>query len=201
MKPLVVLAVVLAGAPAFAQAPAAPPAQTVPPQTAPPTPPPVQTVPAPAAPAASPSRTFTAPVGAIFNSVRADKVADFERVVALVRAALEKSTDAKDRQQAQSWKTYKAAEAGPGGSVLYVFVFDPALPGADYGFGRILADAYEDTAQLSEIWRLYQGSVTASSLLNLSPVSPAVPPAAPKAATPAAPEERPVPPDADPNRR
>jgi hypothetical protein len=182
-----VLAAVLASAPAFAQAPAVPP---------------VQTVPAPPAPGAGPSRTFTAPVGMLLNTVRPDKVADFERVVALVRAAMEKSTDTKDRQQAQSWKVYKAAEPGPGGSVLYVFVFDPTLPNTEYGFNRILADAYPDTAQLQEIWKLYTGSLTGGgSLLNLTPVTGAPASASPATPTPAAPAERPLPPDADPNKR
>jgi hypothetical protein len=96
---------------------------------------------------------------------------------------------------------FKAAEPGPGGTALYVFVIDPTVPGADYGLGRILAEAYPDTAQLQEIWKLYSGAVTSGgSLLNLSPVKPgaAVSPQTP-AATP--PTERPLPPDADPNRR
>ena len=47
--------------------------------------------------------------------------------------------------------------------------------GADYSLGRILADAYPDQAKLQEIWKLYSGSVTGGSLLNLTPVKPAPP--------------------------
>ena len=177
--------VLLAGAPAAAaQAPAAAP------QAAPPP---------PAAPAA---RTFTAPVGLLFNTVRPDRVADFERVIGYLQTALEKSSDPKDREQAKGWRIFRAAEPGPGNTVLYVFVLDPTVPGADYGLGRILAEAY-DTAQLQEIWRLYTGAVTGGgSLLNLSPVKPGsttLPAAAPPASTP--PADRPLPPDADPSRR
>ena len=32
--------------------------------------------------------------------------------------------------------------AGPNGSVLYVFVMDPTVKGADYGVAKILAEAY-----------------------------------------------------------
>jgi len=85
--------------------------------------------------------------------------------------------------------------------VLYVFVLDPTVPGADYGLGRILAEAYEPT-QLQEIWRLYTGAVTSGgTLLNLTPVKPGA--ATPTVATPpsnTAPD-RPLPPDADPNRQ
>lgn len=155
-----------------------------------------QTAP-PAAPAA---RTFTAPVGLLFNTVRPEKVADFERVIGFLQAALEKSSDAKDRAQAQGWRIFRAAEPGPGNTVLYVFVLDPAVPGVDYGLGRILAEAY-DTTQLQEIWRLYTGAVTSGgTLLNLSPIKPGTTTPSPTPA-PAPPAERPLPPDADPNRR
>jgi hypothetical protein len=57
--------------------------------------------------------------------------------------------------------------------VLYVFILDPTVKGADYGLGRILAEAFPDTARLQEIWKLYQDSVASGgSLLNLTPVDP-----------------------------
>jgi hypothetical protein len=156
----------------------------------------------PATPAASAARTFTAPAGLLFNTVRPERTADFERVIGFVRAALEKSSDAKDRAQSQGWRVFRAAEPGPGGSVLYVFLLDPTVANADYALGRILAEAY-DTAELQEIWKLYTGAVTGGgSLLNLTPVKPgtgAPPTPGAPAATP--PPERPLPPDADPNRR
>lgn len=174
MRRFLLLAVLLISAPAAAQTPPAPPA----------------------------ARTFTAPTGLLFNTVRPDRVADFERVIGFLRAALEKSSDANDRAQAQGWRIYRAAEPGPGGSVLYVFLLDPTVPGADYGLGRILAEAY-DTVQLQEIWKLYTGAVAGGgTLLNLTPVKTvAVSPP-----TPATPEtqpttDKPLPPDADPNRR
>lgn len=165
-----------------------------PPSPAAPTPPP--------APGATPARTFTAPVGLLFNTVRPDRVADFEKVMAYLQAALEKSADAKDRAQLQGWRVFKAAEPGPGGTALYVFVIDPTVPGADYGLGRILAEAYPDTAQLQEIWKLYSGAVTSGgSLLNLSPVKPGAASLTPGAPASSPTPERPLPPDADPNRR
>src|SRR5205085_5881736 len=67
----------------------------------------------------------------------------------------------------------------------YVFVIDPAIPGADYGLGRILSDAYPDRIQ--EIWKLYTGALAGGgSLLNLSPVQPPPPtPATPTIGGPA----------------
>lgn len=175
---LVLIAATAAAAqqPAPAQLPAQPgtspqtpgqpvPGQPVPGQPAPPT--------AAAAPATPPQpRTFTAPVGLLFNTVRADRIDDFEMAMGYLQAALESSTNERVRAQAAGWRVFKAAEAGPNNSVLYVFVLDPTVPMADYSLGRILADAYPDQTKLQEIWKLYSGSVTGGSLLNLTPVKP-----------------------------
>ena len=127
----------------------------------------------PAAPAAAVpllTRTFTAKAGLLFNTVRPERVEDFETVMWYLQQALEKSTDPTVRAQAQGWRIFKAPEPGPNAIVLYVFVLDPAVPGADYGLGRILADAYPE--QIQEIWKLYTGSVTGGgTLLNLTPSS------------------------------
>ena len=153
---------------AFAQVPP-PPQQPAPPPPPSPGAPTAGALSSPGPPVAT--RAFTGKAGMIFQSVRSDRVADFEAVIGFLQAAMQKSTDPQVRAQAQGWRIFKAAEPVPNGMVLYVFVMDPAVPGADYGFGRILADAYPDRIQ--EIWKLYQGSLTggSSSLLNLTPVA------------------------------
>lgn len=166
--------------------PGVPPPQAVPPagnrQAAPAAPAPA--TPTPGQPAATPAltRTFTAGTGLLFNTVRPERVADFETVLWYLQQALAKSTDPTVRAQAAGWQFYRAAEPGPNGTVLYVFLLNPAVAGADYGLGRVLADAYPD--RIREIWALYQAAVTGGgSLLNLAPVTPAAPapPAAPGA--------------------
>src|SRR5688572_8918806 len=143
------------------------------------------------------ARVFTGKSGLIFNAVRPDRVVDFEMVTGYLEAAFEKSTDARVHEQAKGWRVFKATEPGPNGSVLYVFVIDPAVPGADYGLGRILADAYPD--QIEKVWALYTGSqASGGSLLNLAPVQPpAALPEAPSSAPltlPGAAAPRPAPP-------
>jgi len=145
----------------------------------------------PVAPAQAPQpRTFTAPVGLLFNTVRADRVEDFERAMGYLQAALAASANQRVREQAASWRIFKATEGAPGGAVLYVFLLDPTVVGADYSLGRILADAYPDQAKLQEIWKLYSSSVTGGSLLNLTPVKPA-PPESAKPGIPAPVTEKP----------
>jgi hypothetical protein len=157
--------------PAAGQPPAVPgqlpgaPGQPVPGQPAP------GAKPAGPAPSATAARTFTAPVGLLFNTVRPDKVLDFEKLVSSVRKTLEASTDPALQAMAKGWRFYKAPEPGPGNSVLYVFVIDPVVPGEDYGLGRVLSSGSTDTAALQEIWKLYTSSVTGGgSLLNLGPI-------------------------------
>ena len=136
-----------------------------------------QQQPPPAAPAttapttASSSRIFTAPAGMILNAVRPERVADFEKVIGFLRSALAASSDPTVRAQAEGWRVFKASEPGPNGAVVYVFLLDPTVPGADYGLGRIFAEAYPDQAKLQEIWKLYTDSLASGgSLLSLTPV-------------------------------
>jgi hypothetical protein len=130
----------------------------------------------------------------IFNAVRPERVVDFETVIGYFQAALEKSADPTVRAQAKGWRIFKAAEPGPNATVLYVFVIDPAVAGADYGLGKILSDAYPD--RIEQIWKLYQGALAGGgSLLNLTPVQGPPPDAAvPPQIKPVLPPPTPAPP-------
>ena len=120
-------------------------------------------------------RVFASEQGLIFNAIRPDKVMDFETVLAKLRAALADSKDPVRNQQGWGWKIFKAAEPGPNGSVLYVFVMDPAVKGADYGVAKILSEAYPN--EIMELYRMYTGAFATAgqTLINLQP-SPALAP-------------------------
>jgi len=158
------------------------PGGTTPTPGAPPAPVPPQNVVAPP----PPGRVFASEHGVVFNAIRPDKVMDFETVLAKLRQALAASTDATRSAQGRGWKVYKAAEPGPNGSVLYVFVMDPVVKGADYGVAKILAEAYP--AEIAELYRMYSGAFAAAgqTLLNLQDL-PATPGASPQTSAPAAP--------------
>lgn len=187
-----------------------------PPSTSPQMPAGVPTTPgAPAAGTELPplaARTFATPAGLIINTVRPDRVADFERVIAFLQQALAKSTDPTVQAQAKGWRVFKASEPGPLNTVVYVFVIDPAVPKAEYGLGRILADAFPDQVELREIWKLYTSAVTSGGyLMSLTPVEPGTPapagvplspvPGAPGTPAPDATTPRMLPPDRDPTRQ
>ena len=169
-----------------AQTPAAPPAAVSATTPVPGT----VTCPAPVPPATLPSRSFTASAGMIFHQVIPARMPDFDRFLAYVRDALAKSTNPTVRKQAAGWSFWRTVEAGPNGDALYVFILDPAVPCADYTLGPIMAEAYPDPAQLTEIWNLYRTSVRpGSTLLTLVPAPvvaltpPLTPPTLPPAST------------------
>jgi hypothetical protein len=55
--------------------------------------------------------------------------------------------------------------------VLYVFVMDPTVKGADYGVAKILAEAYP--TEIMELYRMYTGAFATAgqTLMNLQPVA------------------------------
>jgi hypothetical protein len=140
--------------------PSAPPAPAPPPGQSVVSPPPL-------------GRVFASDHGLIFNAIRPDKVADFEMVLAKLRDALTNSKDPVRNQQGSGWKIFKAAEPGPNGSVLYVFLMDPAVKGADYGVAKILAEAYPN--EIMDLYRMYTSSFAAAgqTLINLQPIGAA----------------------------
>jgi pyruvate/2-oxoglutarate dehydrogenase complex dihydrolipoamide acyltransferase (E2) component len=115
-------------------------AQTPAPQT-----PPAQ--PAQQAAAAPAARTFGSDAGMVLNFIKPDKTADFEAIIAKLKEALQKSEKPERKQQAASWKVFKSPDQAAGGNVLYVFVIDPAVKGADYTVSTILAEAFPQDVQ------------------------------------------------------
>jgi hypothetical protein len=156
----VITALVVSSAAAAAQTP--PPSQPAPSQ-----PPPAQPAQPGAQPAQPPGRVFGSDAGVIFNQVKPDKTADFEFAMGKIKEALQKSPDAVRKQQAASWKVFKAQEPGPAGNVFYLFVIDPAVKAADYGLGKILSEGLP-AAEVQDVFKKFSDSLAAGqNLLNL----------------------------------
>lgn len=129
--------------------PPAPPAQ--PPAT--PSEPAQPATPAPAQPPANPF-VFGSEAAMMTFIIKADKAADFEKVMAKLHQALANSDKPERRQQAANWKLYKAAEPAPQGNVIYFNVLAPVLKGADYAPSKIIAEVFPTEAQ--ELFLLYR---------------------------------------------
>jgi len=104
---------------------------------------------APAQQAAAPpaARTFASDAGMVLNFIKPDKTTDFEAVIAKLKEALQKSEKPERKQQAATWKVFKSPDPAAGGNVLYVFVIDPSVKGADYTVSTILAEAFPTEVQ------------------------------------------------------
>ena len=115
-------------------------------------------------------RSFSGSAGMMLNYINADATGDFEALMSRLGEALRNSDDADRRQQAEGWKVFRAAEPGPGGSVLYVWFIDPAVSGADYAVSAILNEAFPEEVQ--ELYETYNGSfASGQAMVNLDLVS------------------------------
>jgi hypothetical protein len=116
------------------------------------------------------SHVFGSDAGIVLNFIKPDKTTDFEAVVARLREALHKSDKSARGQQATSWKVFRAVEPAANGAVLYVFVIDPAVRGADYTVSTILAEEFPDEVQA--LYKQYADAyTTGQNFVNLTLVS------------------------------
>jgi len=108
--------------------------------------------------------------GVVLNFIKPDKTADFEAVIAKVREALQASEKPERKRQAASWKVFRAVEPGANGSVLYMFVIDPAVKGADYTVSGILAEGFPNEVQT--LYQQYAGAYNGGqNFVNLTLIS------------------------------
>jgi hypothetical protein len=126
--------------------------------------------PAQQAQAAPTARVFASDGGMVLNFIKPDKTADFEAVITKLKEALQKSEKPERKQQAASWKVFKSPEPAQGGNILYVFVIDPAVKGADYTVSTILNEAFP--AEVQTLYKQYAESyASGQNFVNLQLVS------------------------------
>jgi hypothetical protein len=116
---------------------------------------------APAAQAASEDHqakglTFTGDVTLLTVAIKPDKTADFEKVLARVREALQKSEKPERKQQAAGWRVMKMDKPMPDGNIAYVHIITPVVPGADYTLLKAIYDEFP--AESQELYGLYRGA-------------------------------------------
>jgi len=116
------------------------------------------------------ARVFGSDAGVVLNFIKPDKTADFEAVVGRLREALQKSEKPERKRQAAGWKVFKALEPGANGSVLYMFVIDPAEKGVDYTVSAILAEAFP--AEVQALFQKYADAyASGQNVVNLALVT------------------------------
>jgi hypothetical protein len=152
-----------------AQTPTAQPPQPPPATPQQPASPPQPGQPAQQAQAAKNPYVFATDGALLLNFIKPDKVADFDMIIGKVKEALAKSEKPERKEQAKSWKIFKASEPGAGGAVIYVSVIYPAVKGADYTVSAILTEGFP-AAEVNELLKKYSEAFgsPAGNLLNLT---------------------------------
>jgi hypothetical protein len=116
--------------------------------------------PAPAQAAQAPEKlTFKGDVVLWAWTIPADKAADYEQVLAKLKAALQKIERPEAKQQLAGWKVIKNSAAQPDGSLLYIHVIDPVVKGADYSITNIVYEAFPDPKERLAFYELFKNSI------------------------------------------
>ena len=117
----------------------------------------------------APKLTFDGDIALWSVSIKADKTADFEQVIAKLKEALQKSDKPEAKQQAAGWKVMRGVK-DPQGNVIYTHVINPVVPGADYSVMEIIYGSFPDPMVRQQMYDLYRGSFAANLGANVGHV-------------------------------
>ena len=101
-------------------------------------------------------------------AVRPERAAAFAAVLDKLKSALLRSTNPLRRAQAAGWQTFRSEETVQG-NLTYVMRLDPAVPGSDYEWARIVSEEFPSDE--AEVNRVLREAVVTRSVLPLSPVA------------------------------
>lgn len=113
--------------------------------------------------------TFTGQVALWTMAIKADKTADFEAVMTKLRDGLTRSAKPERRQQAAGWRVVKVSTPMPDGTIAYVHVISPVVPGADYTIMQILYDEFPMERQA--LYDQYRGAFARNLSLSSGPIA------------------------------
>jgi hypothetical protein len=103
--------------------------------------------------------TYTGDLVLAAYVVNADKVADYEKVMATLKDALAKSPRPEAKQQLAGWKVIKNAMNQPDGSPLYVHIISPVVKDADYSITNLVYEVVTDPMERTNFYNLYRGAL------------------------------------------
>jgi hypothetical protein len=121
--------------------------------------------------AAPQKTTYTGDVVIAAYAVNADKVADYEKVMAMLKDALAKSPRPEAKQQLAGWKVIKNAMNQPDGSPLYVHIISPVVKDADYSITNLVYEVVKDPAEQKTFYDLYRGALQKPLFVIQGPVT------------------------------
>ena len=108
--------------------------------------------------------TFSGDVALWTVAIKPDKTADFEKVLARVRDAMQKSEKPERRQQAEGWRVMKMEKPLPDGNIAYVHIISPVISGADYTLLKAIYDEFP--AESQPLYGLYRDAFAQNLALS-----------------------------------
>jgi hypothetical protein len=114
-----------------------------------------QTANAQAAP--PPKFTMEGDMAVLMVSVKADKTADYEQVLAKLKESLAKSEAPEAKQQATGWKVIKTPKPQADGTIVYLHIINP-VAGADYSVLQSIYAVVKDPTEQRALYDLYLGT-------------------------------------------
>jgi hypothetical protein len=121
--------------------------------------------------AAPQKTTYTGDLVLAAYVVNADKVADYEKVIATLKDSLSKSPRPEAKQQLAGWKIVKNSANQPDGSALYVHVITPVVRDADYSITNLVYEVVKDPAEQKTFYELYRGALKQALFVIQGPVT------------------------------
>ena len=115
--------------------------------------------------------TFTGDSVVLMYAINQGKEAEYEKVLASLKAALAKSTDPSAKQQAAGWKVFKSEKPLSADGPTYIHVISPVVKDADYSILNIVYSVSNDDEKRA-FYDMYRGAVNkALSLIQGSAVA------------------------------
>jgi hypothetical protein len=113
----------------------------------------------------APVLTLEGDVALITILIKPDKTADFEKVLAKLKEALNKSEKPERKQQAAGWKVFKGTQMAQGNAV-YIMRIDPVIKGAEYDISRLIAEVFP--VEVQEIFELYKNAFAGRAITYMT---------------------------------
>jgi hypothetical protein len=114
--------------------------------------------------------TYSGEVVVAAYVVNADKVGDYEKVIAMLKDSLGKSQRPEAKQQLAGWKVVKNAMNQPDGSALYVHIITP-VKDADYSITNLVYEVVTDPAQQKVFYDMYRGALKQALFVIQGPLT------------------------------
>ena len=115
--------------------------------------------------------TYTGDVVLAAYVVNADKVADYEKVMATLKDALSKSARPEAKQQLAGWKVIKNSANQPDGSPLFVHIITPVVRDADYSITNLVYEVVKDPTEQKAFYDLYRGALKQALFVIQGPMT------------------------------